>query len=47
MVKIPEWFASKHPEIADQFDFILFTIVDCPGHATLIRTVLSGASIMD
>lgn len=24
-----------------------FTLVDCPGHASLIRTVIGGAQIMD
>ena len=24
-----------------------FTLVDCPGHASLIRTVLMGANILD
>jgi translation elongation factor EF-Tu-like GTPase len=29
------------------YDQIQFTIVDCPGHASLIRTVLGGAHIID
>ena len=28
-------------------EFIQITLVDCPGHASLIRTVISGASIID
>ena len=26
---------------------IQFTLVDCPGHASLIRTILGGAHIID
>ena len=29
------------------FDTVQFTLVDCPGHASLIRTVVGGAQIMD
>ncbi|KAG7669228.1 hypothetical protein KSW81_007387 [Nannochloris sp. 'desiccata'] len=29
------------------FDAVQFTLVDCPGHASLIRTVIGGAQIMD
>lgn len=29
------------------YDALQFTLVDCPGHASLIRTVLGGAHIMD
>ena len=28
-------------------EFIQITLVDCPGHASLIRTIISGASIID
>lgn len=28
-------------------DLIQFTLVDCPGHASLIRTILGGAQIID
>lgn len=36
------------PEIAASgFDGVQFTLVDCPGHASLIRTVVGGAQIMD
>ena len=30
-----------------QSDYIQITLVDCPGHASLIKTVISGASIID
>ncbi|CAD7700999.1 unnamed protein product [Ostreobium quekettii] len=29
------------------FDNLQFTLVDCPGHASLIRTIIGGANIMD
>ncbi|CAI5998752.1 unnamed protein product [Closterium sp. NIES-64] len=29
------------------FDKIQFTLVDCPGHASLIRTIIGGAQIID
>ena len=29
------------------YDTLQFTLVDCPGHASLIRTVLGGAQIID
>ncbi|GKT17955.1 selenocysteine-specific elongation factor-like isoform X1 [Aduncisulcus paluster] len=32
---------------AKGFDKIRFTLVDCPGHASLIKTVLGGAQIVD
>jgi selenocysteine-specific elongation factor len=29
------------------YDFLQFTLVDCPGHASLIRTIIGGAQIID
>jgi hypothetical protein len=29
------------------FDKVQFTLVDCPGHASLIRTIIGGAQIID
>lgn len=29
------------------FDSLQFTLVDCPGHASLIRTIIGGAQIID
>ena len=26
---------------------VQFTLVDCPGHASLIRTIMGGAQIID
>lgn len=31
----------------DNFEFLQFTLVDCPGHASLIRTIIGGAQIID
>jgi selenocysteine-specific elongation factor len=28
-------------------DSLQFTLVDCPGHASLIRTIIGGAQIID
>lgn len=30
-----------------QADNIQFTLVDCPGHASLLKTVLAGAHVLD
>ncbi|XP_030275886.1 selenocysteine-specific elongation factor isoform X1 [Sparus aurata] len=30
-----------------QYDSLQFTLVDCPGHASLIRTIIGGAQIID
>jgi selenocysteine-specific elongation factor len=30
-----------------QYEHIQFTLVDCPGHASLIRTIIGGAQIID
>lgn len=30
-----------------QYKYIQFTLVDCPGHASLIKTIIGGAQIID
>jgi translation initiation factor IF-2 len=35
------------PVAAAGYDHVQFTLVDCPGHASLIRTIIGGAQIMD
>ena len=40
-VPIPEHL-KHHP-----YDMLQFTLVDCPGHASLIRTIIGGAQIID
>ena len=42
---IKEKFSSNKKIV--QSEYIQITLVDCPGHASLIRTVISGASIID
>lgn len=37
---------SKHPDMCS-VDTIQITLVDCPGHASLIRTIIGGAQIID
>ncbi|KFM82139.1 Selenocysteine-specific elongation factor, partial [Stegodyphus mimosarum] len=47
-------FSSFSVEIPDhikvsnnEYDILQFTLVDCPGHASLIRTIIGGAQIID
>lgn len=35
------------PSLAASYSAVQFTLVDCPGHASLIRTVIGGAQIID
>ena len=42
---LKEKFSSNKKIV--QSEYIQITLVDCPGHASLIRTVISGASIID
>lgn len=43
------FFAPSTPQFVKDagYDELQFTIVDCPGHASLIKTVIGGASIID
>ena len=34
-------------EAAPHYEKLQFTLVDCPGHASLIRTIIGGAQIID
>ena len=48
ILRVPQWFRDLHaPEETAGFDFIQFTLVDCPGHASLMKTIIGGASIID
>lgn len=47
VVGVPDWLREKSPEKLEGYDFIQFTLVDCPGHASLMKTVIGGASIID
>lgn len=33
--------------LGEKYKYIQYTLVDCPGHASLIRTILGGAQIID
>ena len=44
---VPEWLKQKESEKLKDIDHIQFTLVDCPGHASLMKTVIGGASIID
>lgn len=41
------FFSPAPDHLKAQYDFIQFTLVDCPGHASFIRTVIAGAHIID
>ena len=41
---VPEHLRSLLPE---QVSHLQYTLVDCPGHASLIRTIIGGAQIID
>ena len=41
-------FSANVPEhLAGQVEKLQYTLVDCPGHASLIRTIIGGAQIID
>jgi selenocysteine-specific elongation factor len=51
-VAVPEWLRKKEEEAGrgdhlKGIEFLQFTLVDCPGHAGLMKTVIGGASIID
>lgn len=41
---LPDHLSAEH---GDAYDLIQFTLVDCPGHASLIKTIIGGAQIID
>eukprot|EP01033_Poteriospumella_lacustris_P015066 gene15066-10778_t len=43
---LPKRFQND-PSISAHYDYLQFTLVDCPGHASLIRTIIGGAQIID
>lgn len=47
VVAVPEWLKVKEPQKLQEIDHLQFTLVDCPGHASLMKTVIGGASIID
>lgn len=48
-IKIPNTLKEKYKENPrlQQSEYFQITLVDCPGHASLIRTVVAGAAIID
>lgn len=40
-------FPSHLENEGKSYDLLQFTLVDCPGHASLIRTIIGGAQIID
>lgn len=44
-VDLPEHLQEN--ESQQLYDSLQFTLVDCPGHASLIRTIIGGAQIID
>ncbi|KAM3622322.1 uncharacterized protein V6R79_023163 [Siganus canaliculatus] len=45
MVDLPDHLRDSAGQ--QQYDSLQFTLVDCPGHASLIRTIIGGAQIID
>lgn len=40
--------AGEHLISGDKtYEFVQYTLVDCPGHASLIKTIIGGAQIID
>ncbi len=48
-IKTPMFLKQKFPESERlvNSDYLQITLVDCPGHASLIKTVVAGANIID
>lgn len=46
ILPLPKRF-EDNPSLAEKYDYLQFTLVDCPGHASLIRTIIGGAQIID
>ena len=52
VVAVPEWLRQKEEDQGrgdnlKGIEYLQFTLVDCPGHAGLMKTVIGGASIID
>lgn len=47
LLPMPERMRAEDPGEAAKYDNIQLTLVDCPGHASLIRTIIGGAQIID
>ena len=38
---------EEEKDLQEKYDLLQVTLVDCPGHASLIRTIIGGAQIID
>lgn len=38
---------TSQKDLSEKYDLLQVTLVDCPGHASLIRTIIGGAQIID
>lgn len=47
IIEIPQWFRDKNQKDLEGIEYLQFTLVDCPGHASLMKTIIGGASIID
>jgi small GTP-binding protein len=43
----PQQQQVQTSELQQKYDLLQVTLVDCPGHASLIRTIIGGAQIID
>ncbi|XP_065087911.1 selenocysteine-specific elongation factor [Ochlerotatus camptorhynchus] len=46
LVDLPDHLKA-HRDGGSEYDRLQYTFVDCPGHASLIRTIIGGAQIID
>ena len=48
LLPLPDQFRENEEyNYEEDYDYIQITLVDCPGHASLIRTIIGGAQIID
>lgn len=47
IIEIPDWLKKNNPLALEKQESLQITLVDCPGHASLMKTVIGGASIID
>ncbi|EFA75193.1 Selenocysteine-specific elongation factor [Heterostelium album PN500] len=45
--ELPDRLKSHPDVIANNYNQIQYTLVDCPGHASLIKTIIGGSQIID
>ena len=47
MNNLTNYIHDRNSIESQNYDYLQFTLVDCPGHASLIRTIIGGAQIID